>query len=166
MGLSPEWIITPVGGADKVPTFVALIGAQTNLNLAVLIDYQKRDHQKIENLFKRKLLSKRHILTYADYTSGDEADIEDIFDPKFYLKLVNGAFESSIVLDDLSGQHPRILRCLDQYLEQNPLPKSAKFNHYRPARYFNNNIGQLASEISEQECDRFQKVFDALNKLL
>ena len=28
VGLSAEWTITPVGGSDKVPTFVALIGAQ------------------------------------------------------------------------------------------------------------------------------------------
>ena len=49
-GLSRDWTITPVGGADKVPTFVALIGAQTNLNVAVLIDYQKKDRQMIENL--------------------------------------------------------------------------------------------------------------------
>ena len=166
MGLSAEWIITPVGGADKVPTFVALIGAQTNLNLAVLIDYQKRDHQRIENLFKKKLLSKRHVLTYADFTLGDEADIEDMFDPDFYLKLVNGEFESSIVVDDLPREHPRILRRLKQYIEQNPLPQDASFNHYRPARYFNSNISALASKISEQELDRFQMVFDALNKLL
>ena len=110
MGLSAEWIITPVGGADKVPTFVALIGAQANLNLAVLIDYQKRAKQRIENLFKKKLLNKRHVLTYADFTAGDEADIEDMFDPDFYLKLVNGAFGSSIVLDDLAREPPRILR--------------------------------------------------------
>ena len=31
-GLSSEWTITPVGGSDKVPTFVALIGTQTSLN--------------------------------------------------------------------------------------------------------------------------------------
>ena len=40
-GLNRNWIVTPVGGADKVPTFVALIGAQSNLKIAVLIDYQK-----------------------------------------------------------------------------------------------------------------------------
>ena len=59
-GLSGDWTITPVGGADKVPTFVALIGAQTNLNVAVFIDYQKKDRQVIENLYKRRLLNKKH----------------------------------------------------------------------------------------------------------
>ncbi|MCY3898705.1 MAG: AAA family ATPase [Caldilineaceae bacterium] len=54
-GLSSEWTITPVGGTDKVPTFVALIGAQSNLNVAVLIDFQKKGQQSIENLYKSKL---------------------------------------------------------------------------------------------------------------
>ena len=54
-GLSEDWTITPVGGADKVPTFVALIGAQTNLRVAVLIDYQKKDRQVIENLYRKEI---------------------------------------------------------------------------------------------------------------
>ena len=37
-GLNPDWTITPVGSSDKVPTFVALLGANTNLNIAVLIE--------------------------------------------------------------------------------------------------------------------------------
>ena len=60
-GRSSDWIITPVGGIDKVPTFVALIGANTNLNLAVLIDFQKKDKQKIENLYKTKLLKQNQV---------------------------------------------------------------------------------------------------------
>ena len=40
-GLDQGWTLTPVGGADKVSTFVALIGAQTNVNVAVLIDYSE-----------------------------------------------------------------------------------------------------------------------------
>ena len=166
MGLSTDWTITPVGGSDKVPTFVALIGAQTHLNIAVLIDYQKKDQQVIANLYKRKLLSKKHVVTYADFVPSGEADIEDMFNPDFYLQLVNGAYGSSVDVDDLSMADPRILRRIDQYLEKNPLPNDANFNHYRPARYFGDNIRSLADELSELELNRFQKAFDALNKLL
>ena len=166
VGLSTDWTITPVGGSDKVPTFVALIGAQTHLNIAVLIDYQKKDQQVIANLYKRKLLSKKHVVTYADFVPSGEADIEDMFNPDFYLQLVNGACGSSVDVDDLSMADPRILRRIDQYLEKNPLPNDANFNHYRPARYFSDNIGSLADELSELELNRFQKAFDALNKLL
>ena len=165
-GLRSEWIITPVGGADKMPTFVSLIGAQTNLNVAVLIDYQKKDRQVIDNLYKKKLLKKKNILTFADYVGGKEADIEDMFTPEFYLKLVNGSFGASIALADLPDNHPRILRRLDQHLTNSPLPEKAVFNHYRPARHFTKNIGSLAAELSDSELDRFQRVFNALNALL
>ena len=87
-GLNPDWTLTPVGGADKVPTFVALIGAQKKLNVAVLIDFQKKDQEAIENLYKQKLLTKTHVLTYADFTPSNEADVEDMFEPEFYLGLV------------------------------------------------------------------------------
>ena len=165
-GLGSDWTITPVGGSDKVPTFVALIGAQTDLNLAVLIDYQKKDHQKIEDLYKRKLLKKKNVLTYADYVQGSEADVEDMFDPVFYLKLVNGAFDSSVAPSDLTKNHPRILPRLEEYLVENPLPNDAIFNHYRPARYLSENIGSLEDKLSEQELDRFEQAFKSLNALL
>ncbi|MDE2812825.1 MAG: AAA family ATPase [Gemmatimonadota bacterium] len=165
-GLSSDWTITPVGGADKVPTFVALIGAQTDLNLAVLIDYQKKDHQKIEDLYKRKLLKKKNVLTYADYVQGSEADIEDMFEPTFYLELVNRAFGASIHLTNLSGKYPRIIRQLEEYLESNPLPNNKRFNHHRPAHYFSVNRGSLAEKLSEPELARFEQVFKALNGLL
>ena len=166
MGLNADWTVTPVGGADKVSTFVAMIGAQTKLNVAVLIDYQKRDQQSIENLYKKKLLRKNYVLTYADFVSKGEADIEDMFDPKFYLKLVNGALGSSIKLANLPRTQPRILRRLNQYFDKNPLKNGASFNHYRPARYFTDNIGSLADELSERDLGRFQKIFDKLNVLL
>ena len=165
-GLSQDWTVTPVGGSDKVPTFVALIGARTDLNVAVLIDFQKNDQQSIENLYKGKLLKKKKVLTYADFVENKEADIEDMFDPAFYLKLVNRTFGSCVALADLPENHPRILRRLEEYLQKNPLPKNEIFNHYRPARYFSENIRCLGDELSEQELDRFEKAFKALNTLL
>ena len=166
MGLSNDWTITPVGGADKVPTFVALIGAQTNLNVAVLIDYQKKDRQLIENLYKRKLLNKKHVVTFAEFVSGVEADIEDMFNPRFYMELVNGAYGFSISVEDLPTSHPRILRRVEEYLEDNPLPGGVNFNHYRPALYFSENRGTLADKLDDAIFNRFQRAFDIVNNLL
>ncbi|MDE2841212.1 MAG: hypothetical protein OXM03_11355, partial [Chloroflexota bacterium] len=164
--LSADWTITPVGGSDKVHTFVALIGAQSNLNIAVLIDYQKKDKQSIENLYKEKLLEQKAVLTYANFAPGTEADIEDMFDPDFYLELVNEEFGTSLTVNDLPAGSPRILSRLEKYFENNPLPKHAPFNHYRPARYFSENIGSLGNKLTDSQLDRFQQAFDALNSLL
>jgi len=64
--LSNQWTITPVGGSGNVPTFVALLGAQTNLKIAVLIDYHKKDRQRIADLYKKKLLTQKKVLTYSE----------------------------------------------------------------------------------------------------
>lgn len=165
-GLSADWTITPVGGSDKVHTFVALIGAQSNLNIAVLIDYQKKDKQSIENLYKEKLLEQKAVLTYANFAPGIEADIEDMFDPDFYLELVNGEFGTSLTVSDLPEGSPRILSRLEKHFENHPLPKHTPFNHYRPARYFSENIGSLGNKLTDSQLDRFQQAFDALNSLL
>ena len=165
-GLNPEWTITPVGGSDKVSTFVALIGAQSDLNVAVLIDFQKKDRQSIESLYIEKLLKKQQVVTYADYVSKAEADAEDMFDPEFYLKLVNGTFGTSLAVQDLPKGPPRILKRIEQYLKKNSLPGGAKFNHYRPARYFSSNVATLENELTEPQLERWKRAFDDLNALL
>lgn len=165
-GLKDDWTITPVGGAGNVPTFVALIGAQEHLNVAVLIDFQKKDRQSTENLYKVKLLEKKKVLTYDQFIKGDEADIEDMFDADFYLQLVNEEFGTNLTVDKLPKGATRIVSRLEQHIKKNPLPKGAKFNHYRPARYLSENIGSLKSKLTDPQLDRFQKVFDTLNKLL
>ena len=164
-GLSANWTITPVGGIGNVPTFVALIGAQKHLNLAVLIDYHKKDRQTIENLYKRKLLKKKKVLTFADFVTGKEADMEDMFDPEFYLKLVNAEFRTTLGLDDLPREERMLSRIEASFAKHVP-SSGASFSHYRPARYFSENIGILEKELSEASLDHFRKAFENLNSLL
>ena len=165
-GLRSQWTITPVGGADKVPTFIALIGAKAELNLATLIDVQAADRQRIEDLYKRKLLQKQNVHTWADFLERPEADIEDMFEPEFYLQLVNGEFGSEIKLADLQSQHPRILLRIEEHINSEPLPNGAVFNHYRPARFFAEKVKKMAKSIDDNTLQRFQKAFDAVNSLL
>lgn len=168
-GLSDKWTFSPVGGADKVSSFVALFRGQRNLKVAVLIDLQKKDQQKIENIFKAKLLKRNHVLTFADFTKTAEADIEDMFDVPFYLELVNSEFKSElkapITEANLTSKSPRILVRIEQYLEANPLIKGT-FNHYRPARYFVENIADLTPKLSPNTLDRFENACKALNALV
>ena len=168
-GLNSAWTITPVGGAEKVSTFVSLLGAQKGFRVATLIDIQQKDRQQIENLYKRKLLRQQNVLTFADFTGSKEADIEDMLEPDFYLGLVSGEYGKSlpkkVTVNDLPSTHSRVLVRIEKYLEQNPL-KSDGFNHYRPARYFAENVSSLEKSISAATLERFEKAFAALNKLL
>jgi hypothetical protein len=168
-GLNQQWTITPVGGSDKILTFVSLISAQTRLNVVTLIDVQKKYKQTIENLFKKKLLQKNHVLTFADFTSTTEADIEDMFDTVFYIRLVNEEFQYSLLKPvaeaSLNGL-PRIISRLESYFEQNPMKDAVQFNHHRPARYFSENADSLKTLIPTATLDRFEQAFMRLNALL
>ena len=165
-GLSDQWTITPVGGSDKVSTFVSLIGSQRSLNVAVLIDFQKKDKQSIENIFKKKLLQKKSVLTYADFTDGDEADVEDMFNEEFYLKLVNGEYGINISVSDLRKGKGRVVKKVEEYLENHPLPDGVKFNHYRPARYFASKISEFKKDLNDLQLGRFRRAFGSLNDLI
>ncbi len=168
--LSDKWTITPVGGADKVPTFIALLGAQKGLKIATLIDLQKKDQQSIGNLYKKKLLKKQNLLTFADFTESSEADIEDMFGIDFYLQLVNSEYAAALAApikpEMLTSKAPRILSRLEHFFIAKPLKSGTEFNHYRPARYFAENIATLAPAIFSTVLDRFAAAFKALNALL
>lgn len=164
VGLDARWTVTPVGGADKVPTFAALIGAQRMLNVATLIDLQKNHQQMVENLYKKKLLEKTHVLTFADFTGTNEADIEDMFGDDFYLSLVNAEYGSQLKIGDLKSGPTRILTRLELHLASNPLPGNAALNHYRPARRLAEQIATFP--IPDVALDRFEAAFERLNELL
>ncbi|NLG84596.1 MAG: ATP-binding protein [Firmicutes bacterium] len=169
-GLSEKWVITPVGGIDKVPAFAALFGAQRTLTVATLLDLHSKDAQIIENLYKQKLLAKRNVLTYAQFTGTKEADVEDMFSDDFYLQLVSEEYKSDlpgpVTADKLPSGGPRILSRLERYFGSVPLMNGAHFNHYRPARYFAENIGTFESKLPPEALDRFEDAFKTLNALL
>lgn len=168
-GLSDEWVITPVGGSGKVPTFVALLAPQKGMNVATLLDVQKSDREMIDDLFKKKLLDKKQVSTYADFIGGAEADVEDMFERDFYVQLVNAEFAKQLntPIDPaaLNANNPRVLRAIEEWLAANPLT-SGKFGHYRPARYLSENIATLWPQVSDASKDRFEAAFKHLNRLL
>lgn len=167
-GLDPGWTITPVGGSDKVPTFVALLGAQERMNVVTLIDFQEKDRQAIENMWRRKLVKKKQVLTYADFVDANEADVEDVLGAPLYIKLVNAEYAAElgkpIAMEDLKSKHPRITVRLEQHFAENPLSGGAVFNHYRPARRMAETISEL--KIPDAVLDRFQAVCSAVNERL
>jgi hypothetical protein len=140
---------------------------QKGLTVATLIDIQSADRATVEGLYKDKLLKKANVRTFADYTGTIEADIEDMFDPDFYLSLVNGEYALSPPIGeaDLTSKAPRILVRLGEYLASSAAPLK-DFSHYRPARYLHENLGKLAGKISPATKERFGKAFADLNKLL
>lgn len=168
-GLSEDWVITPVGGSGKVPAFVALLAPQKGMNVATLLDIQNSDRAQIDDLYKKKLLKKKQVATYAEFAETSEADVEDMFERDFYVSLVNAEFakelKAPVPIGKLNAKEPRTLRAIEAYLGSNPF-KSGAFGHYRPARYFSDNAATLWPEVSNATKDRFEAVFKHLNALL
>jgi len=169
-GLSSSWTVTPVGGASRVPAFVALLGSQRGIRVAALLDIQDRDQQSVESLYKQKLLRKKDVVTFSQFTGKKQSDIEDMFTPEFYLDLVNAEFkkdlDAPVSLSSLNPHEPRITAQLCEYFRDHPMRGNVRFNHYRPARYLVENTATLAEKVPPETLDRFESLFKTLNDML
>ena len=167
-GLDPRWVVTPVGGADKLGTFVSLLGAN-QLNVAALIDSNPKDKQRIAALQANGHLKGRALIELSEVTGTDEADIEDILDPAFYLALVNAAYKVDLPKPlkpgDLKSKAPRITARIEQHLRDNDIA-NGKLNHYRPAAHLLREQTDLVPKIDKDTLQRAEALFKRLNSLL
>ena len=165
-GLDSRWVVTPVGGADKVATFLSLLGAN-HLNVAVLLDVAMKDKQRISNLMSHGHMKPDHLVPVNAVTGTKEADIEDIFHPGFYLKLVNAVYGKQlgkdIVLDDLGAGSPRIVKRLEELFQKSG---QGQFNHYSPATHLLREQGALMKDVDAATLSKAIALFDKLNALL
>lgn len=166
--LDPRWVITPVGGADKVSTFVSLLGAN-KLNIAVLIDANPRDQQRIKALQENGHLDAHGLIQVSDFVDAKEADIEDVFDPAFYCKLVAGAMPSDVPKTlkpaDLKSHAPRITVRVEEYLKERN-GAQARLNHYAPAAYLLREQVKMLPGLDKQVLERAASMFERVNSCL
>lgn len=167
-GLDPRWVVTPVGGADKLGTFVSLLGAN-QLNVAALIDSNPKDKQRIAALQANGHLQGRALIELSEVASTGEADIEDLLDPAFYLGLVNGAYAvdlpKPLKTSDLKSKAPRITVRVEQHFREKGIA-NGKLNHYRPAAHLLREQTDLVSKINKDTLQRSNALFTRLNSLL
>lgn len=155
--LDPRWTLTPVGGIDKIPTFISLLNG-SELNVTVLIDGGISDNQRLGSFVDRGLLDKNKLIPLTEITKTPQADIEDMFDVGWYLKLL----ESSKVGRFVKSKLPpgaRIVKRVEAELNQ-------KFDHFQPANFLLRTPGTLIDEIDDATKDRFESLFVRLNNLL
>lgn len=163
--LSSDITIVPVGGLEKVATFISLLRGN-RLNIVCLLDSTagQTEKSKLDKLIADKLIEGKKILHYKSFLNNtSEADVEDMFSIKDYLKIFNGAFvneyieikENQILTLKDNGQ--RIVHKLNIILN------IKRYNHYRPAKHMV-KAGVSASDLDPVTLDHFEKLFDAINK--
>lgn len=155
-GLDPRWTLTPVGGVDKLPTFIALLGG-SDLNLTVLLDGASGGNQRLTNLIERGLLDGSRLIPITDITGTNEADLEDLFDIDWYLDLVAASGVGKVPKSKLTGG--RVVKQVEAAL-------GGKFDHYQPAGFLLREPTDRTASLSDESKQRFQAVIDRINRHL
>jgi hypothetical protein len=165
--------IVPIGGLDKVVTFIALLGAN-KLKLAVFHDYRGAPEQKLLDLMREKMIAAKAVLDASQFrdlaklgVSGVPSDTEDLFEPTVYLRYFNMAFGNQLagkMIEEADLPHgDRIVERLERHITARgiQLRPSGGFNHYTPAMAF----ARDPSGVDNKSLDRFEALFKSVNML-
>lgn len=137
--LPPEMVITPAGGAGKVPYMAALMAAQ-DLGVLVLLDHDKAGRDTRKELVTSRLVQPNSVLLVSEAFGDDrEADVEDLLDPAVYEALVRATYQKELRGKKLAlnANIPRIARRFEAAFQEVGL----EFNKVRPAREFMARLG-------------------------
>jgi len=160
-GLQDDVTIVPVGGLDKVASFIALLKG-TKLNVVCLLDTftDPSGKQRVANLIQHKIIREKDVRFFDEFTSIKKgpSDLEDMFEKSEYLRFFNGAFtEHKNISDaDLSDANAQVIPQINKILNVN------RYNHFRPASFA---AGQnlAASDFSADTLKRFEDMFKEIN---
>lgn len=154
-GLKEDVTIVPVGGADKIATFISLMRGNELSTVCLLDTFTDQSAQaRLKRMVEQKIIADKKILFYHTVIGQTFADIEDLFSKEEYLTLYNGAFGTTVKLSDLDADKP--------IMAQLKRINGKAFNHYSPANYMAKEIGTLT--FSTETIDRFEKLFKLVNE--
>ena len=153
-GLNENITIVPVGGADKIATFISLMRGN-KLSTVCLLDSFKDQSAKarLEKMHTENIISKRKIIFYSDVIDCEQADVEDMFTKSEYLQLYNGAFNTKVEESSLKTDKPILDQLKKKYSENR--------NHYLPANFLLKHVSEIS--FSDETLNRFEKLFDKIN---
>jgi hypothetical protein len=157
-GLDPRLTMIPIGGADNMPAFIALLGRR--LKVSALIDGARSQARfgRIKAAAKANGVPESAIVLCSDVPGmPTNADIEDLFTANDYLRLYNWTFGTSIQAADLaSTDEPILKKLLD-------LRSGQDFDHALPAHQLTNRREDFFSSIEAATERNFAALFQLLN---
>jgi len=163
--LDSDVVITPAGGAQKVPYMVALLTAQ-NLQVALLLDSEQEAERTRKELLETKLIRSDGVVLVADtFPAGTrkEADIEDVIDENVFMDLVREAFAKELAgkAFKYNAAIPRIVKRMEDAFDQ----LGMKFNKTRIARLFLAKMGTDPAKMLAGGADaRFEELLRRMQK--
>lgn len=169
--LSSLWAICPSGGIDKVLPFVRLFYGN-KLNIAVLTDFDRGQKRKLNDLYKAALLEEDRIILATEIAGKEEADIEDFFDPAFFVDLINKTYalkgDHELTVEKLEAADTntdRLVKKAEAFFRVLP-PEISEFSHFDPSIYLLQHPQMLSgkSKAVQETLARFESAFKRIAK--
>lgn len=168
-GLDPRWTITPVGGIDKLGSFMALF-AGNDLHVAVLTDLRRGGKNAVARIRDSQILRAGHLFTVDEFTETEEADIEDMLGWPLYAAILNRRYalkERHRLPDQQPGDGPEgVLETAKRHFAL-VATEGPEFDHLSPAVYLVEHETEFAEfESIDTILGRFGRFFAVVNALL
>lgn len=158
--LSSRFSIIPVGSAENIPTYVALLGRRLEVHVLIDGSNSRKLESRTQSAAKENGISSKWIVKVSDIEGvPSTGDIEDLFDVKDYLKLYNWAFKTDIDETRLPNTDEPILKRLSSL-------SAGNFNHGLPAYELTNHKDEFLAQTSQTTKKRFSDLFALLNSSL
>jgi len=155
-GLDPRLAIIPVGGADNLPAFVALLGRR--LRVSALVDGPCSSPRvtRIKAAAKNNGVPESNVVAVSQVSGmPNQADVEDLFVSTDYLKLYNWAFGKSLEESDLASTGEPLLKRIEDV--------EGEFNHALPAHALTDHRTEFFDGVDSQTVKNFEELFELLN---
>ena len=166
--LDPRWVVIPVGGADNLPAFLSLLG-ENYVSVAVLMDVTPKNKEKMDRINQNETLQRSNPVKWVEVTRVRDADIEDLFEANFYLKLVNEVYAADLpermTLKTITDGNPRIVQRIETYFKRAGIA-DGHFDSYKVAAYLLQNHAELRGRIDEPTLEKAASMFERINALL
>ena len=168
MRLDPRWVVIPVGGADNLPTFISTLG-ENYVSVAVMMDVSTKNRLKLDHINRNAAVKRYNPIKWVEVAKVRTADIEDLFEPTFYLKLVNEAYAGElhepVTMKSITDSNPRIVQRLNSYFRRQRIA-GGRFDPYRPAALLLQEHSRMRGMISDPTIERAASLFERINSLL
>ena len=161
--LDPKVTIVPVGGLDKVTTFISLLRGN-KLNIVCLLDTfnEQKAKDKLESMIKSKIIHEKNIRFFHEFVQNyPKADLEDLFRMEDYILIFNTAFKGiykEIEIQNLQRDNTRIIAQINSIIQKD------RYNHYIPANMLAKS-NAIQETLSDETLNNFERVFIEINSL-
>ena len=166
--IDPRWVIIPVGSTDNLSTFITLLG-ENYVSVAVMMDLTPTNREKIDAINKKNEMEGENPVKWVQVTRVRDADIEDLFDPKVYLELVNLSYatqlEEPLTMRTITDSNPRIVERLKTYFSRTGLAGGV-FDRYVPAAYLLENFDNFKGNFTEDTLEKIKALVERINSLI